>query len=193
MLVIPSAEEDQLRLAAIGRFVLQFAGVEHLLFHSLIMLSGVENRMGQALFSGVRADGAIKQINRILEVRTVSKIKRDRYTASFEHLQWINHTRNLILHYGLEFHYTELVATDRIRALREVNKVPVSTEILDQMTADLQKIAVLLAINLVDNENEIQGDIAGVESTLQRAWLYIPPSRQQNHQKRTRRENSQDP
>jgi hypothetical protein len=179
--------EERERLRALGKFVLQFAAVENLLMMTVWTLAKVRPKIAQALFSGLRAEGAMQHIGRILEISDTPQDKKDNYVEIFERFRKINETRNLILHYGLTAEGPEFVATNKLIALTDsrLQSVPVSTEILEQMIWDLNKILALLTLNLIDDKNQAQ-EIVGATfvQISQQPWLYKPPGQSQRDRKR---------
>lgn len=175
-----ASEEGQKRLAALGRFILRFANTESLLFTTLCVVAQVNPKVGQAIFSGSKADGAVQFIKRMFQVMNVPVALKASYEDLFEHFAQINSARNLILHYGISEVGDDFVATDRLKALTEdrVRSMTVSAELFDQMTADLEKINATLMLNLFANEADKEETSAksNIGSVSQQTWLYKPQS-----------------
>lgn len=173
-----ASEEGQKRLAALGRFILRFANTESILFTTLCVVCHVHPKIGQAIFSGTRADAAIQYIKRVFQVVNMPGNLKASYEDLFEHFTQINSARNLILHYGISSVGDEFVATDKLKALTEdrVRSMPVSAEILDQMSADLEKINATLMLNLLASDADKQEASAksNVGPVSQQSWLYTP-------------------
>jgi hypothetical protein len=172
--------EEARQLIALGEFVLSFAFCEGDILRVLQTLSKVSPKVGQAVFSGVRAEGAVQSINRILEVSPkIADATKKRYSDAFKQFKHINDARNLILHHGLKREGKETVATNRRTALTEsrVRTVPISANVLDAMSEDLLSIQLLLAVNDIalnpDGGEEKAEKLYG--DSFEKSWRYTPP------------------
>lgn len=160
---------------ALGHFVHQFAHVEKMLAAVLQHIAGIVGPISQAIFHGVRSEGARQYINRILEVTNHTQAVKDDFTFVFAQLAHITAARNSLLHYGTELNEgTEFISTNQFWALTSdrIKELPVSVDILNQMTADLEKISAHLAVHLVRNWPDA---MAGLADRLSRPWQYKPP------------------
>jgi hypothetical protein len=120
---------------ALGRFVDMFANVESAMAFTLWHYAKTPRHIARAVFSGVRIDAAIDLINRLIAVTDVSADLQKDLNYVFPQLKIINKARNDIYHYGAS-------GTTRLKALTEdrVRTFPVSSSILNDMSADLNKI-----------------------------------------------------
>jgi hypothetical protein len=154
-----------------------FAKVENAIVRTLQRLSKVSVEVAQAIFSGVRSEGAIQNINRILEISDpINDANRKRFSRAFEQFRHINDVRNLLLHHGIESSGKDLVTTNRKTALTEsrVRSIPISAETLEQMTEDLGKIDALLTLTAIARGGDLE-DADAIYRELQKPWLYKPP------------------
>ena len=151
-------------LCALAQFVLMFAKVENAIVRTLQRLSKVSVEVAQAIFSGVRSEGAIQNINRILEISDpINDANRKRFSRAFEQFRHINDVRNLLLHHG-----KTALTESRVRS------IPISAETLEQMTEDLGKIDALLTLTAIARGGDLE-DADAIYRELQKPWLYKPP------------------
>jgi hypothetical protein len=130
---------------ALGRFVDMFAHVESAMAFTLWHYAKTPRNIARAVFSGVRVDAAIDLINRLIitAVTDVSEDLQKELNYVFPQLKIINTARNDIYHYGVSgIADGTLGVTTRLKALTEdrVRTFPVSSSILNDMSADLDKI-----------------------------------------------------
>jgi hypothetical protein len=112
-----SPEGVEKRFSAVGKFVLQFAAAEQMLFLTVATVLKMHQKIAQAVFSGLRAENAIQTLNRIMEVsETPDKIKSS-YAEIFAHFKSITDVRNSILHYGINTEGGEAVTSNKLVAL----------------------------------------------------------------------------
>lgn len=128
---------------ALGRFVDMFAHVESAIAFTLWHYAKTPRHIARAVFSGVRVDAAIDLINRLTAVTDVSADLQKDLNYVFPQLKFINKARNDIYHYGASgLADGTLDVTNSLKALTEdrVTTFPVSSSILNNMSADLDKI-----------------------------------------------------
>lgn len=169
---------------ALGRFVAMFSAVESVVQTLFWQMTGVDERVAPAVFSGVRMDAAQGLIKRVLEVRTFPKLDRAELDAVLSQLTTITKVRNDILHHGAYPRGSRgFVTSNRIVAftpdrLRETSASP---EVLDALHADLNRMAILLggAFLAVRGLELTDGMAATLEEARRDAWRYKPdaPSR----------------
>jgi hypothetical protein len=173
----PPTENMRAYWEALGHFVHEFAHVEKMLFSILQRTAQVSMPVARAIFHGARSDGARQFINRMLEVTEPNPAIAEDFKFIFAQLAHITDARNSLLHYGTEFNEgTDFLSTNRFIALTKerVKNIPMSVEILNQMTADLDKISAHLLVHLVRGwADEV---IVMVGDKLQASWRYTPPS-----------------
>lgn len=108
-------EEYNHRIFLLGIFCLDFSTTEYFLHATVQMLVGLNDRMFQALFSGLRAEEAMSNIKRIMEAIDAPSADVDRYADIFKYLKSTLEARNLVLHHGITFGNIEpdAIATNR--------------------------------------------------------------------------------
>ena len=180
-----SLTEGQKQLIALGRFVLEFAQTEQFLLDTLATLGQVSDSFAKAAFSGVRGETAISYLRRYFQMIPIGEEQKSVFEEVFKHFTPINDARNLILHHGIESGGLGFIATNRSKALDadSARSVPVSSEILDQMTDDLQKMTYMLMGNMFRHQKVQIAQDKHMREALQRTWRHTPPP-QPDSQKR---------
>jgi hypothetical protein len=171
-----SREIDQYQ-QSLGRFVAAFSQVEANLQTVLWHFAGVKAPTAQAVFSGVRVEGAMGFINRIAEAQRWRKSKRDKLQYIFTQLGIINKLRNDILHYGAQLHARDTwVVSNRLFAHipKRVRQLTVSPSILDDASFDLRKIESHLIV-MAWHKVMPPGARAAFRPALKAAWRYKQP------------------
>lgn len=164
---------------ALGRFIDSFAITEAMMFLLLSQFSKVGKRTAQVLFSGVRVDAAMSHIKRLTETNNTPLFMRGEILYVFTQIALINSARNDIVHYGAwpkdDGQLTvsnSLVAQYVAGRLREI---PISPELLDAMTTDLDKINFHLSLILKTKPSREHLRMTHA-AVLQAPWLYKPPA-----------------
>jgi len=169
---------------ALGQFVAKFSETEALIQTTLWELAGVEPPTAQAVFSGIRTDGAMQYINRIAAAQNWPQPRADLALYAFAQLVPINKLRNNILHYG-----AQLVGPDSWRISNEnfvhvpknISSSVISPASLKQAQADLDEIDLIL-IDLL-----LMGRPGDYRAGARPTWQYKQPPqadrRQQNRDK----------
>lgn len=85
---------------ALGNFISMFSALEAKLQAALWKFAGVTPPGAQAVFSGVRVNGAMQFINRLADAQNWDKARKDELQFMFAQLGIINRLRNDLLHYG---------------------------------------------------------------------------------------------
>jgi hypothetical protein len=177
------AEKDQHYYEALGRFVAQFAELEGTMQIVLWHQARVSFEVGRAIFSGVRTDGAMDLIRRMNTAQQASQTIIDEFDYPFTQLNAIRDMRNSIIHYGArETTQGHRVTSKGFFALtaNHAKESPVSTDILNDMTADLRKISA----HLVSIKFRSQGGALwprareALQPLLESSWRYKPPPQQ---------------
>jgi hypothetical protein len=171
---------------SLGKFVDRFASAEDSLFVSLQITMKLDSKVGAAVFSGTRVKGAMAFIKRIHEARG-SEVSQ-RLAAAFAQLSAILALRDDILHYGVRGESDQLRITNAIRAHaeRSVKDVPVSVEMLDNMSEDLNTINTVLLLYCAEFanpdllENSKGENLDRLIAISQRPWLYKSPQPAKN-------------
>lgn len=181
--------EPQKQIFALGVFVLNFSIAENLFLQNLCVMAKVSDQFARVAMSGVRAEGAISYIRRFFEVTNAPQTEKDAYEYVFKHFKDINETRNLLLHHGIKWAGPDdalpfghkFVATDRARALTQAKTrtIPISSDLLNQMSEDLGRIGTLLTHFHLAHSGPGGWLLSAVgQHEMQRPWLYKPPKQQ---------------
>lgn len=170
----------------LGRFIEEYAELEQAISGLLWSFAKVSTPVARAIFSGTRAEAAVQNINRILDVRKDKKEFKDNLLPLTIQLGHITAARNLIIHHETRRKNDRVVSvTNRRVALdkKRLRERPMSTKILRRMTADLEKIIAHLILLLFRNEKMSKREIASVQHVyaeeLNAAWQYKPPKDRQ--------------
>ena len=186
MAEVSELSEGQKQLIALGIFVLEFAQTEQFLLDTLATLGQISDSFAKAAFSGVKGETAISYLRRYFQMIPIGQEQKSIFEEVFSHFTPINSARNLILHHGIESGgLIGFISTNRSKALSadKAHTIRVSSEILDQMTDDLQKMTMMLMTNMFRHQKvEITQD-KNMREVLQRPWRYTPPP-QPDSQKR---------
>jgi len=92
---------------ALGNFISMFSALEAKLQAALWKFAGVTPPGAQAVFSGVRVNGAMQFINRLADAQNWDKARKDELQFMFAQLGIINRLRNDLLHYGASWQELE--------------------------------------------------------------------------------------
>lgn len=172
----------------LGEFIHTFSAIERDMQHLLWHFAGVSKRKGKALFSGVKAAGAIDLINKIVENR--SQKVRDDLGYIFAQLKLINNARNHMLHQQVKKvsrDYLVISNSKTVFKKTSIREVTVSPEILKNMTDDLHKIRTHIEFYTEGNTSYFK---TVSPRFLSAAWLYKPPAQSnQCHSLNIRRQN----
>ena len=176
---------------ALGHFVENYAEIEQAISGALWSYAKVSPQIARALFSGTRADAASKYINRILDATKAKKEIKDEFNHLFSQLGHITEARNLIIHHETIWSRRGWLVSNRRIALdrKRTKERPVSVEILNQMSQDLEKISLHLMLLVFRKERVGNTHIKLLKNVfaeeLASAWLYKPPQQQAHRRKKT--------
>jgi hypothetical protein len=175
----PTHEEISAYHETLGRFIQAFASTEGTINGALREFSKVSGPVARAIFSGTRTDAAKQYITRILDAENYKQGIKDELKSAFDQLGLINSARNDIIHYGTKFEEADrFIVTNEARAHlpSRVSTVTVSTRILEQMMADLNKISMILLVQAMDLTNPESATYyrQALAPILQRPWQYKP-------------------
>jgi len=168
---------------SLGRFTQTWAQVEAILAVLLRLVSGVDQKVAPAIFSGTRADQAKNFVKRILAARGEELdpvLKR-----AFDQFGTINSTRNDIVHYGAQFEEDEPIVSNYLaahtpEALRR-HSVPPKT--LDAMNQDLGTIQAAVAYYLLkDSPSDVLPAREQIRQIALAPWRYKSPQQPPRHQ-----------
>lgn len=137
----PAIETEERYFGALGRFVHTFAEVEAALFSYLIVVADIPPETARATFDGFNIDAVRSKIRRLHEVR--GKQLDPLYEPTTQQLGDILSVRNALVHYGTQFKDGEPSHTTTERKAHTPDAVrtfPISADILDSMTEDLETI-----------------------------------------------------
>lgn len=165
---------------SLGRFVDRFADAEDHIFIALQNVADLNSSIGRALLSGTRVRGAIDFIKRLYEAK--DEVPPPRLLEALSQLAAINTTRDHILHSAVRMENNAFTSSNQIRAHapRTLKVIPISPEILDAMTADLETVMIVLARFLTmqwsaeDFDDPNNRKAQAVISISQRPWRYKP-------------------
>jgi hypothetical protein len=163
---------------ALGRFLTRFSEIEALMQTTLWSLAGVPQPTAQAVFSGVRTEGAMQFINRIAAAEEWNTYRREELQYVFTQLGLINKLRNNILHYGAEQEGPDAwVVTNKqfVHVPENVSRTIISPTTLEHARHDLDKVETHLTYLLLATSHIPGPDRDQIESVLQRPWRYKPP------------------
>lgn len=173
----PRTAEVSTYYETLGRFIQGFANTEGTMNGALREFSKVTGPVARAIFSGTRAETAKQYIARILDAENYSQEIKDDLKNVFDQLGLINSARNDIVHYGTQFEEGEsfvVTNADRAHLPSRVSTMVVSSEILEQMMADLNKISLTIVVRVMalsdrTAASHFQRALAPI---LQRPWQY---------------------
>jgi hypothetical protein len=162
---------------ALGEFISKFAEVEATMQEVLWTLAGVTPATARALFSGTRSEAAGKLIRRIGEANKWMQTRMEAWKIITDQLSDLQMFRNHIVHYGANWTGPHAwIASNRNVAHTAESTIsfPVSVSILNDATADLDKIIHHL-LAFAGSPIPLDAREAFSES-LKRAWRYkLPP------------------
>jgi hypothetical protein len=162
---------------ALGQFVDQFSKVESSLHLLLRWQTKTTTGTARAVFSGVRADAAAEYVRRLHSVGIIDPREWVELEPVLNQVKAINTMRNDILHQGaMAIAEGRGFTTNALRALTEqhIKSFPVSPEMLADMTADLRKIFIHLAVRHCGRP-ALRGKHPELEEVLRGTWRYKPP------------------
>jgi hypothetical protein len=163
---------------SLGTFVQAFARVEATMHGVLKRFCNVSPVIARSIFSGTRTEAAKQYITRIMYAKRMDQPIKTEMKYVFDQLGVINSTRNDIIHFGAEFEGEQLfVNTAMLAHLPEkARRIEVSSKILDQMTADLNKITLHLIVCTMGTDSPDTANFfrIGLNPILQQPWLYKP-------------------
>jgi hypothetical protein len=172
-------------LIALGRFVSLFSQIEANLQSALWRFAKVPTPTAQAIFSGIRTDGAMQYIRRIADAEQWSKEKKAELEQVFAKLGAINKLRNDLLHYGATMQEPNVwTITNKMFAHtpEKIQEIKITPAILEDATADL--IKVLFHLIIMGWGDEMEPQMRDVfNPVLRRAWQYKSPLRDRGSRK----------
>jgi len=159
---------------ALGRFAAQFATTEVAIFGLMVSLSGIDPKLGPAVFGSMKVDGCIATIRRLSEAR--DEPLNPAIEKSLVHLKQISEVRNAILHYGTAHDIDSPAPSPTARSGHSdrAKIFDVSVSAIDALTRDVTDIGVLF---LLYPARHVQPDIFRDHSRTisEGSWLYRPP------------------
>lgn len=163
---------------ALGEFIHDFTWLEVCLFGLLCAVAGTSTEIGQALFSGARADTLIKLINRCY---TAQEREPEPYLVrALEQISLLNSVRNSVVHsttFAIEQNEDEVLATNLFRYMpKDVKELTFSPETLYAMAKDARVIPAMLLV--AECETRKPGSTGGLSAEMAGArppWHYKSP------------------
>ena len=128
---------------ALGRFVDMFSRVEAAATLTLWHYAKTSPEIAKVIFAGTRVDLGSKFIKQIAAATNIAQDLQDDLADVLQQLGIILKVRNEVLHYGAEPESVasgRAIISDALKAKGQPSTFPISPTILDQLTADLQKI-----------------------------------------------------
>lgn len=168
----PDEPKNAAYFNALGRFVDKFAVVESFMAYSLWHYANTKKEIARAVFSGVKVNEAMSLMKRLMDARNIDSAKREDLEFAFQQLSIITGARNDLLHFGaVDVPSGAILVTNVLRAHlpERVTAFPVSKEILDNMTVDLEKILIHLRQHHMGLRPIKR---KAVQEILQLPWLY---------------------
>lgn len=176
-------------MRAVGLYVTTFALVEHSLREYVAKLGNLSREMHAALLSSLRIEGGMDMARRLF--RAHHETPPDYIERAFTQLNHINQARNLLLHYPTasqggpdengKFRWQTVASNFQYAMPGAGRSIPISTEILAAMTADLETISGLIGLCSRWEDNDHCRE--WLEHYVQRPWQYTPPSPPQQSRK----------
>ncbi len=136
---------------ALGNFISMFSALEAKLQAALWKFAGVSPPGAQAVFSGVRVNGAMQFINRLADAQNWDKARKDELQFMFAQLGIINRLRNDLLHYGASWQELEdetFVITNKpfVHVPERIQETRITPEILKDAAFDTAQILLRLIV-----------------------------------------------
>ena len=158
---------------ALGEFVDMFSRAELSVRFALWHYAKVTNKVARAVFSGVHVDTAIGFIRRVLDARGISEADRKGIGEVLTQLKAIADARNDILHLGAQsVDIGEGVVSNALIAHNELKTFPISDQILREMTNDLRKITLHLALDHMGRRPVSPSTRSAFAPILRDSWQY---------------------
>lgn len=163
---------------ALGRFIECHARVELVLILFLSEMTGTRHVMARAVFSSMRSDAAITAIRHALEVAPRSPDQMSEIDDVLRQMKEISNARNDVVH------QPSLLTSDKGRIVtnaarthlqNRIRERRVSPQLLDAMTADLEKISLHLITIIVSPPSQSLADRALEAPGLLGPWGYKQP------------------
>lgn len=171
-----SVVQEPAYFEALGRFVNEFAGVESALLFALKTYTKVSWPVARAIFSGARIETAMDFINRICNALDPGQERREELDDVFTQLRVINEIRNSLLHYGSATFSDKGRVTSNVRTAHlatRIREYSVSLDIINAMTADLQKISFHLTLQCLRPDASFAERAAEIPE-IAGTWRYKP-------------------
>lgn len=168
---------------ALGRFIDSFATAEAVLFALHAYFVGIDRKIAAAVFAGVRVDGFMENIRRIMDVADPGKEPREEIEEIFAQLKEIAQARNDVVHYfSFETSDAGRIVTTATRAHipKKIRERKISTKILEDMTADVHKIVSHMQLHMQHPRRAAERLSAFKSGAWHDAWRYKRPGDQKN-------------
>jgi hypothetical protein len=164
--------------SALGRFVDMFATVEIAISLTLWAYAKTRPNIAKVIFASTKIDQGSTLIKQLAEATDASETLRDDLEKVTQQLGIINGVRNAILHYGAKsIAEGNAIVSNALKAKREPTEFSISPKSLDDMTADLQKIATHLHYRHLGRAVPLGAfGQRALEGVLQSPWRYKHPS-----------------
>jgi hypothetical protein len=164
---------------ALGRFVDTYAHTELLTHLVLRRQTKTSSDAARAVFSGVRTNEALGYFRRLADVGVISAEEWSLLSPVVDQLRLITGRRNDLLHHAADCVASGkgIVSNDALAlTVDRVQSFPISSEILDEMTRDLQKINAHFLLRHMGRPS-LRGKHPELQKVLTASWRYTPPEK----------------
>jgi len=158
----------------LGGFCWNFSIIEAQMRSALYRSAGVTPTIGNAVFSGVRVEGAIQLIGRIADAANWPTEIRNELKYIFDQMSLINKFRNDILHYGAYKLGDDYIISNRptARIPEKIRELRISDQTLDAVNEDIVQIIHRLQLIYFDLPEETE---TAMRTALKPSWRYKEP------------------
>ena len=149
-----------------------FGKVEYALHLALRLYANVDDTVAKAVFSGLHSDQLRGHLKRLANSGKIPKEQWASLSPLMDQLRQITERRNDILHYGVVEVGDIRLSTNVRMAHRLVRSHVISDDILNRMTDDLLKIAMVLAGNHAPAKDKMIIDQNVLYAIAHSPWRY---------------------
>jgi len=162
---------------ALGGFAWNYSLIEYAVQSTLWKLAGVKEPLAQAIFTGIRVDGASQMISRIADAQEWPQAKRKEAKYIFDQLSLINKLRNDVLHYGAYRLGSDYIISNRrwVHTPPRIRELRITPATLEAASEDIGQI--LTRLHFLDGSaKNFPPEISdGMKSVLKASWRFKPP------------------
>lgn len=182
-----SPEERRLYWEALGKFVEKFSQIEWQVAMVFWHSCGISYEIASIVFSGTNLEAAKTNIMKILDIKPIYGLNHKETEEIFSQLTAIQSMRNRILHYGVlqdeNGNPRFLSSRKDVFGVDRHMQPLASSSLIDDMTADLEKISAYFVI--IQSENRLPAYImeSHFRPLIARPWQYNRAPSSQNRRK----------